>query len=92
MMRLARPSAGGSQVLEGDTVIQEVRLTSRKYSADMVLTLGPDAVSSAFDRFAQPGITRGGDIGYGSARCQPASRFVPSGSPGRMAWLLLHNS
>lgn len=45
-LRLARPSSEGSLILEGDSVIREVRLVSRPYSADMILNLGGDAVSS----------------------------------------------
>lgn len=44
-LRLVSPSRDESQILEGDSVIREVRLVRRAYSADMILKLGDDAVS-----------------------------------------------
>ena len=45
-LRLVRPSTDGSQILEGDSVINEVRLVQRAYSADLIVTLGDDALSN----------------------------------------------
>src|SRR5262245_56045794 len=43
-LRLVRPSNDESQILEGDSVINEVRLIHRPYSADVIVKLGDDAV------------------------------------------------
>lgn len=45
-VRLVSPSVDESQILEGDSVIREVRLVRRQHSADVILKLGDDAVSN----------------------------------------------
>lgn len=45
-LRLVRPTNDESQILEGDSVIREVRLVQRPYSADVIVKLGDDAVSN----------------------------------------------
>ncbi len=45
-LRLVRPSTDESQILEGDSVIREVRLVQKQYSADMIMKLGEDAVAN----------------------------------------------
>ena len=38
--------SGGSQILEGDSVLREVRVVQRRHSADVILELGENAVSN----------------------------------------------
>jgi len=56
----------------------------RSYSGTALRSLPPPPAS---------GIIRGGGLGSGSARCQPAISQVPSGCrPGRVLWVLLQSS
>ncbi len=45
-LRLVRPSNDSSQILEGDSVISEVRVVQRSYSSDLIVKLGDDAVKN----------------------------------------------
>jgi len=45
-LRFGRAISNGSQVLEGDTVIHDVRVTQRRHSADLILNLGDDATAA----------------------------------------------
>ena len=45
-LRFSRAVSNGSQVLEGDTVIHEVRVNQKRHSVDLMLTLGDDAADS----------------------------------------------
>ena len=45
-LRFGRAISDGSQVLEGDTVIHEVRVVQKRHSADLILNLGDDAADS----------------------------------------------
>ncbi len=45
-LRLMRPSTYPSQILEGDSVVEEVKLIRHRHSSDVIITLGADATSS----------------------------------------------
>jgi len=45
-IRFVRAVTSGSEFLEGDSVIREVRVMQRRRSADLVLKLGSDAISN----------------------------------------------
>lgn len=42
-LRFMRANSEGSQILEGDSVIQEVRVAQKRHSADVIISLGDDA-------------------------------------------------
>ncbi len=52
-IRFVRGRSSGSQVLEGDKVIREIRLNQRRHSADLILKLGPAATGN--DVFVENG-------------------------------------
>jgi N-acetylmuramoyl-L-alanine amidase len=45
-LRLMRPSTYPSQILQGDGVVEAVKLIRHRHSSDVIITLGPDATSS----------------------------------------------
>jgi N-acetylmuramoyl-L-alanine amidase len=45
-IRFVRAASDGSQILEGDSVVKEMRIVQRRHSVDFVLKLGDDAVSN----------------------------------------------
>lgn len=45
-LRFSRAITNGSQILEGDTVIHEIRINQKRHSVDLELALGDDAADS----------------------------------------------
>jgi N-acetylmuramoyl-L-alanine amidase len=45
-LRFVRATSDGSQILEGDTVIEEVHVVQKRHSADLIIETGPDAISN----------------------------------------------
>ena len=76
-LRLARPSSEGSQILEGDSVIREIRLVSRSHSADMILNLGDDAIAN--DVYFDDGKKKLVVDVFTSRYIQPASSCISAG-------------